>query len=90
MAKGDEPLRSFGDLMQFFKKAPPEPTVKPNTSTATNPVESATEALQVATPQIAVPLIEKQESSAPVSQIPATVAPVKELASVNEGVAPEP
>jgi len=29
MAKGDEPLRSFGDLMQFFKKAAPEPVVKP-------------------------------------------------------------
>jgi hypothetical protein len=29
MAKGDEPLRSFGDLMQFFKKAQPEPVVKP-------------------------------------------------------------
>jgi protein Tex len=28
MAKGDEPLRSFGDLMQFFKKAQPEPVVK--------------------------------------------------------------
>ncbi len=29
MASGDEPLRSFGDLMQFFKKAQPEPVVKP-------------------------------------------------------------
>ncbi|MGV3485092.1 MAG: S1 RNA-binding domain-containing protein, partial [Planctomycetaceae bacterium] len=29
MAKGDEPLRSFGDLMQFFKKADPAAVVKP-------------------------------------------------------------
>ena len=29
MAKGDEPLRSFGDLLQFYKKATPEPVIKP-------------------------------------------------------------
>jgi len=29
MAKGDEPLRSFGDLMQFFKKPTPESVAKP-------------------------------------------------------------
>ncbi len=31
MAKGEEPLRSFGDLMQFFKKAAPEPVEVPKT-----------------------------------------------------------
>jgi len=38
MAKGDEPLRSFGDLLQFFKKATPEPVIKPKKIEATEPV----------------------------------------------------
>jgi len=38
MAKGDEPLRSFGDLLQFFKKATPEPVIKPKKIEAAEPV----------------------------------------------------
>ena len=40
MAKGDEPLRSFGDLLQFFKKATPEPVIKPKKIEPTEPVAS--------------------------------------------------
>jgi len=33
MQQGKEPLRSFGDLMQFLKKSSPETESKPSTAT---------------------------------------------------------
>ncbi|TWU43205.1 General stress protein 13 [Novipirellula aureliae] len=49
MKQGEEPLRSFGDLMQFFKKpepAKPEPAAeKPKQESGPNPAEGASEPL---------------------------------------------
>ncbi len=39
MAKGEEPLRSFGDLMQFFKKAAPEPVEAAKVTKTIKPVQ---------------------------------------------------
>ena len=73
MAKGDEPLRSFGDLMQFFKKAQPEPVVKPKAVevepvVAPSPVE-ATSAPSAPEPQ---PVSTQTPASQPEGENPAT------------------
>jgi len=52
MAKGDEPLRSFGDLLQFFKKATPEPVIKPKkVEPAAETVSPELSAADTASPQ---------------------------------------
>lgn len=62
MAKGDEPLRSFGDLMQFFKKAQPEPVVKPK---VVEPKASADPL--PASEQSAAPEVKSETPSSPAS-----------------------
>jgi hypothetical protein len=61
MAKGDEPLRSFGDLMQFFKKAQPEPVVKPKVVEVEAPIAEAP------APPASEPVQSSERTSAPTS-----------------------
>ncbi len=80
MAKGDEPLRSFGDLLQFFKKATPEPVIKPKK------VEPNAESVTVEptnTEPVAVdsPQSEKQSEKQPDVPQPAD--------SIDDGASPE-
>lgn len=87
MQKGNEPLRSFGDLMQFYTK--PEPEVKeqkkktkspPAADTAENtaenaaakPVADATPSAQSEAPVAAADDSNSQASAAPATEAPAT------------------
>jgi hypothetical protein len=40
MQQGKEPLRSFGDLMQFLKKPSPAPEIPPSAPTSNEPPAS--------------------------------------------------
>ncbi len=75
MAKGDEPLRSFGDLMQFFKKAQPEPTIKP---TAIDPEKAEPKSISAS--------LEAALPSAPASE---STVKENQSATVVDGASPE-
>jgi len=48
MAEGKEPLRSFGDLLQFFKKDTPQPPSKKESSASNKPRPAAAEETSMA------------------------------------------
>lgn len=84
MAKGDEPLRSFGDLLQFFKKATPEPVIKPK---KVEPIAESVTLEPTHTEPVAVdsPPSEKQPEKQPENQSDGS----KPAESIGDGASPE-
>lgn len=68
MAEGKEPLRSFGDLLQFFKKDTPQPPSKKESSAGNKPRQAAAEEAPAApegmTPPVATTASQPAESAA--------------------------
>ena len=83
MAEGKEPLRSFGDLLQFFKKDQPAPPVEPKPAKKPKPPKQEPNAEQMsvaAEPTGSTPASE----SAPSSESKSSDAPVSEPTATSD------
>jgi len=83
MAEGKEPLRSFGDLLQFFKKDQPAPPAEPKPAKKPKPAKQEPKAEQmsdVAEPTGSAPANE----TAPASDVAPAEAPVSESSATSD------